>query len=141
MNVNFLILEIVDSSLSHIDFKFDQLAVGALIVYLQFGEDRELGETHVALHRLLVLEDRLEQLVADRDLSFAFMTLRSRQTKGQIGSALRAIVTVVVLNVPILSTLAQSFCLFQLLTILVTQGGLWALAAIFLPKADDLRKC
>ena len=127
--------------MSHIDFKFDQLAVGALIVYLQFGEDRELGETYVALHRLLVLEDRLEQLVADRDLSFAFMTLRSRQTKGQIGSALRAIVTVVVLNVPILSTLAQSFRLFQLLTILVTQGGLWALAAIFLPKADDLRKC
>jgi len=127
--------------LSHIDFKFDQLAVGALIVYLQFGEDRELGETYVALHRLLVLEDRLEQLVADRDLSFAFMTLRSRQTKGQIGSALRAIVAVVVLNVPILSTLAQSFRLFQLLTILVTQGGLRALAAIFLPKADDLRKC
>ena len=127
--------------MSHIDFKFDQLAVGALIVYLQFGEDRELGETYVALHRLLVLEDRLEQLVADRDLSFAFMTLRSRQTKGQIGSTLRAIVTVVVLNVPILSTLAQSFRLFQLLTILVTQGGLWALAAIFLPKADDLRKC
>ena len=127
--------------MSHIDFKFDQLAVGALIVYLQFGEDRELGETYVALHRLLVLEDRLEQLVADRDLSFAFMTLRSRQTKGQIGSALRAIVAVVVLNVPILSTLAQSFRLFQLLTILFTQGGLWALAAIFPPKADDLRKC
>ena len=92
----------------------------------------------MALQRLLVLENRLQRLVADGYLCLALVALRRRQAEGKVGSALRTVVPVVLLHVPILPTSALSLYLLYLLSIFFCEGGLRAFRAVFLPEADNL---
>ena len=93
----------------------------------------------MALQRLLVLENWLQQLVADGNLCFALVALWRRQAEGEVCSALRTVVPVVLLYVPILPTPALSLDLLYLLSIFVCEGGLRAFCAVFLPETDNLR--
>ena len=94
----------------------------------------------MALQRLLVLENWLQRLVADGYLCLALVALWRRQAEGKVGPALRTVVPVVLLHVPILSTPALSLDLLYLLTIFVCEGGLRAFRTVFLPETDNLRK-
>lgn len=92
----------------------------------------------MALQRLLVLENWLQQLVADGNLCFALVALWRRQAEGKVGPTLRTVVPVVLLHVPILSTPTLSLDLLYLLSIFVCEGGLRAFCTVFLPEADNL---
>ena len=91
----------------------------------------------MTLERFLVLQDRLKQLVADRNLRLALVTLRRSQAECQISAALRTIVPVVLLHVPILPLDAERLHFLNLLPILVAKRRLRTLRAVLAPKSDD----
>ena len=88
--------------------QFDKLAVGAKRIGW-YGVEGELSEAHVALQRLLILDDRLEQLVAHSYLRLALVALGRGQAKCQVCSTLRTVVPMVQLQVTGLSLLADCF--------------------------------
>ena len=96
----------------------------------------------MALHGLLVFQDWLQELVADRDLRLTLVTLWSGQAKGQISPALWTVIAMVLLHISILSTLAKGLGLFQLLTIFFVQSGCGTLAliAVLSPETYNLRE-
>ena len=66
------------------------------------------------------------------------MTLRRSQAESQISAALRTIVTMVLLHVPILPLDALRLHLLNLLSVLVAERRLRTLGAVLAPKSDDL---
>ena len=75
----------------------------------------------MALERLLVLEDRLESAVANRDLGPALMTLGRGQAKCEVRAALRTVVSMVLLNVAILLCLAKLLYILRLYLVFIAE--------------------
>jgi len=87
----------------------------------------------VTLECLFVPKDRFEHLVADGDLGSTLMALGGSETKGQVGSALRAVVPMVLLHVPVLPRLAHLLYFLGFCAILFIEIR-------FAPEAANLRQ-
>ena len=114
------------------------MAVRACRVELVDHSQAELGQAHVALQHVFVLEDWPQSQVAYRVFRLALVALGCSKAKSKVGTTASAIVPVIV-RVVLLPGLAELLESSELVSFLAWQGNSLALVG-FPPVGYDFRE-